>query len=134
MESCADAKLRAGEEDRFRFLGKNHRLNFWQEQPEQRRPEQDTRNHLANDLGLAEEPLAEFAHDPTGEQDDGELQEEMDAVIAGGKACRGGRRGGAVRRQDTSHDHHDAVPQIVQFQPPSATFPAEISIALSSVQ
>src|SRR3546814_11492428 len=50
-----DAHLRTDIEDAPRFLGKERRLKFGEEEAVERRDDEDARDHLADDLRLAEE-------------------------------------------------------------------------------
>src|SRR3546814_12290432 len=76
-----DAHLRTDIEDAPRFLGKERRLKFGEEEAEERRADEDARDHLADDLRLAEEFFRGPADGAADEQDDRDLEEEMDAEI-----------------------------------------------------
>ena len=70
-----DAELRAGIEDALVSLG-NSALQVGKEQAEQRRPEDHAGDHLADDLGLAEEAPAESANHPRGTDDHEQLEKD----------------------------------------------------------
>ena len=107
----ADAELRADIEDvRASPWGRCASLEIGEEQPEQRGAEDDAGDHLADDLGLAEELLAQPADDAAGEDDHRELQEEMDAEVRRRIGLRG-IDGRAVRTEHVGQRE----PGIVQY-------------------
>jgi hypothetical protein len=95
-------------------LGNSAPWKSREQQAEQRRPEDHAGDHLAHHLGLAEDLLAEPADDAAGEQDHGELEEEVNAEIAG-RVARGGR---AVRAQYAGHRADEAGYDVGQSVPP----------------
>ncbi len=78
----ADAQLCAHVQHVARFLGEDSELQIGKKQPEQRRPKDHAGDHFTDDLRLVQQFLAQPSDHATGENDDGELQEKVDAEVA----------------------------------------------------
>ncbi len=96
-----DAELGADIEHALGLGRKQGRREIREEQAQQRGPKHDAGDHFTNDLRLGQKLLAQPADDAASQQDDGQLQEEMDGIVAGRITGLGGRRGDGrtVRRQ-----------------------------------
>src|SRR3546814_10407064 len=106
-----DANRRTYIEDAPRFLGKERRRKLGKEEAEERGSDQHARDHLADDLRLAEEFFRGPADGAADEQDDRDLEEEMDAEI-GWRVARRRIDRGAVRAKDTADRASQFIEQI----------------------
>jgi hypothetical protein len=73
------------------------------QQAQQGRAKHHAGDHLAHDLRLLQQLLAQPADHAAGQDDDGQLKEEVHAEVAGRVAVRGRGGGRAVRVQDAGH-------------------------------
>jgi hypothetical protein len=104
----AHAQLGADIEDVLGLLGEQRQLEVGEQQAQQGRAQHHAGDHLAHHLRLGQELLAQPADHAAGQEDHGQLQEEVHAEVAGRVAVGGDLGGRAVRREDAGRRADEA--------------------------